>query len=105
MKALLNDEAEMEDLFEAIESDEEFENAGMNATRWLYVIDRFSMMITPLSTFLVDEEDIVDSDFDVESGDSEVEREAEGEQEDKMIEREERQVSTEVLQGRLCDMY
>jgi hypothetical protein len=30
MKALLNDEAEMEDLFEAIESDEEFENAGMN---------------------------------------------------------------------------
>jgi hypothetical protein len=30
MKALLNDEAEMEDLFEAIESDEEFENAGNN---------------------------------------------------------------------------
>jgi hypothetical protein len=52
----------------------------------------------------VEEEDIVDSDFDVESGDSEVEREAEGEQEDKMIEKEERQVSTEVLQGPLCDM-
>jgi hypothetical protein len=31
MKALLNDEAEMEDLFETIESDEEFENAGMNS--------------------------------------------------------------------------
>lgn len=30
MKALLNEEAEMEDLFEAIESDEEFENAGMH---------------------------------------------------------------------------
>ena len=62
-------------------------------------------MITPISTFLVEEEDIADSDFDVESGDSEVEREAEGEQEDKMIEKAERQVSTEVLQGRLCDTY
>ncbi|KAI9288845.1 YL1 nuclear protein-domain-containing protein [Umbelopsis sp. AD052] len=72
MKALLNDEAEMEDLFEAIESDEEFENA-------------------------VEEEDIVDSDFDVESGDSEVEREAEGEQEDKMIEKEERQARKVVV--------
>lgn len=39
----------------------------------------------------------MDSDFDVESGDSEVEREAEGQQEDKMIAKEERQVSNEVL--------
>lgn len=53
--------------------------------------------VTTLLTFLVEEEDIVDSDFDVESGDSEVEREAEGQQEDKMIAKEERQVSNEVL--------
>ncbi|KAJ2960076.1 hypothetical protein NQZ79_g4478 [Umbelopsis isabellina] len=70
MKALLNEEAEMEDLFEAIESDEEFENAALLA---------------------VEEEDIVDSDFDVDSGDSEVEREVEGLEEDKIIAREERQ--------------
>ncbi|CAM0141982.1 unnamed protein product [Umbelopsis sp. WA50703] len=67
MKALLNEEAEMEDLFEPIESDEEFENAA------------------------VEEEDIVDSDFDVDSGDSEAEREVEGLEEDKLIAREERQ--------------
>lgn len=41
----------------------------------------------------MEEEDIVDSDFDVDSGDSEVEREVEGLEEDKIIAREERQVS------------
>lgn len=34
----------------------------------------------------------MDSDFDVDSGDSEVEREAEGEEEDRLIAKEERQV-------------
>lgn len=41
---------------------------------------------------IVEEEDIVDSDFDVDSGDSDVEREVEGQEEDRLIAKEERQV-------------
>jgi hypothetical protein len=87
MKALLNEEAEMEDLFEPIESDEEFENAGMHVLPLDQPMNKYSHFFSA-----VEEEDIVDSDFDVDSGDSEAEREVEGLEEDKLIAREERQV-------------
>lgn len=94
MRALLDQEAEMEDLFEqeSLSDDEEF------VTKRQYSLFTHYNFIS-LIWIIADEElhDIIDSDFNTESSDEEQEQERQAQQEDKAIARQEREVGYHIV--------
>ena len=93
MRALLDQEAEVEDLFEqeSLSDDEEFVSKRSYPTLVHHIngITHMNLII-----IIADEElhDIIDSDFNTESSDEEQEQERQAQQEDKAIAKQEREV-------------
>lgn len=92
MRALLDQEVDMEELFEyrdSDEEDEEFSTKGKPAS----VRSDWCMILMQLRIAVDEEEDKVDSDFDLDSSEGEQEHIEEGEAMDKEIDKAEKRVS------------